>query len=170
MLTSLSAKLVGVVAVACASLLAVPSDACTAIGVGRRASDDGSVMVAHTDDSGGMGDNRLVRVPARSYPEGAMRPVYLSVADHPRMIAPERADGYAPKDAQQANLSWATPIGYVPQVGHTFAYWDVDYGLGNEHGLVMGETTCSGRWNAVRAAQRAGPARARTPPPPRMLG
>lgn len=104
------------VAVAVLGALLSPAEACTAIGVGRLASTDGSVMVAHTDDSGGMGDPRLARVPARDWPAGAMRPVYLSIADYPRMIAPERSDSYAPRNDVQKSLPWAAPIGFIPQV------------------------------------------------------
>jgi dipeptidase len=140
------------------ALLPHASDACTAIGVGRLASSDGSVMVAHTDDSGGMGDPRLARVPARDWPAGAMRPVYLAIADYPRMIAPERSEAYAPLNDKQKTLPWVAPIGHVPQVNHTYAYWDVDYGLGNEHGLVLAETTCAGRWGAAPVGQPNGTA------------
>lgn len=96
-------------------------EACTVIGIGREASADGSVMVAHTDDSGGMGDPRLVHVPARDWPAGAMRPVYLSIADYPRLIAPDRAPDYSPASPAHANLPWATPLGAIPQVHCTTA-------------------------------------------------
>lgn len=97
-------------------LLAGAASGCTVIGVGREASADGSVMVAHTDDSGGMGDPRLVRVPARDWPEGATRPVYLSIADYPRLIAPDRAPEYSATSPAHAALPWATPLGAIPQV------------------------------------------------------
>lgn len=130
-------------------LVARSGSGCTVIGVGRDASADGSVMVAHTDDSGGMGDPRLVHVPARDWPAGSQRNVYLSIADYPRLIAPERAPEYEASSSAQASLPWATPLGSIPQVPHTYAYWDVDYGLGNEHGLILAETTCAGRLTAA---------------------
>jgi len=171
--------------VAALTLLARVASACTAIGIGRHASADGSVMVAHTDDSAGMGDPRLVRVAARDWPANATRNVYLSIADYPRLLAPERAPEYEASSSAHADLPWAKPLGSIPQVrrlpwpaaerhsrtralaqggarsharirarpcaqvAHTYAYWDVDYGLGNEHALVMAETTCSGRLRAV---------------------
>jgi len=139
------ARLRFALALATALVLVSESEGCTVIGVGRKASLDGSVMVAHTDDSGGMGDPRLVRVPARDWPLNSTRNVLLSIADFPRAIAPERADEYATASRAHAELPWATPLGSIPQVPHTYAYWDIDYGLGNEHALVMAETTCSGR-------------------------
>lgn len=42
----------------------------------KQASADGSTMTTHTADCAEC-DFRLARVPARDWPEGAMRPVYL---------------------------------------------------------------------------------------------
>lgn len=115
---------------------------CTAIGVGKKASVDGSVMVAHTDDAGdGTSDLRLVRVPARDHEPGSMRPIYRVVSGYPRLVDAERSPDYGPQSGQQAN----EPMGYINEVNHTYAYWDQLYGVINEHQLVIAESTCGAR-------------------------
>jgi dipeptidase len=39
----------------------------------------------------------------------------------------------------------STPIGYIPQVPQTWAYWDTDYGVQNEKGVSIGESTSTAR-------------------------
>jgi dipeptidase len=51
------------------------------------------------------------------------------------------APDYAPVDGQAEFV----PIGYIPQVPQTWAYWDTDYGVQNERGLSIGESTCTAR-------------------------
>ena len=59
--------------------------ACTTMLVTRGASQDGSVIVAHSDDSE-LFDQRLVYVPAADHKPGSLRPVYYdasSLGDRP---------------------------------------------------------------------------------------
>ncbi|KAJ0396054.1 hypothetical protein ATCC90586_005641 [Pythium insidiosum] len=136
----------------CTSLLALAllsaapsrSTGCTVIAVGRAATTDGSTLVAHTDDAGGgAGDVRLVRVPAQDHPENARRPVYNFNSGFPRLVAMERGKHYAPQPGQEAAVM--TPMGFIPQVRHTYAYWDQDYGMMNEVQLSIGESTCGAK-------------------------
>jgi len=136
-------------AACCVSLaLLLPSAAlaCTTTIVTKGASADGSVMVSHSDDND-LGDQSLVFVPARDWPEGAQRPVYdsaVAVQENPatntflvpRLSDPKRAPGY-----NHPATPRAVPLGFIPQVRHTFAYIDGNYGVMNEHGLMFGECT-----------------------------
>ncbi|GLD91598.1 hypothetical protein PINS_up000131 [Pythium insidiosum] len=117
--------------------------ACTMIAAGRNATADGSTLMAHTDDAGGgAADLRLVRVPAQDHPKGAKRAVYNLFGGYPRLVTKERGPIYEPKDESE---KLTTPLGFVPQVKHTYAYWDQDYGLMNEVQLSIAESTCGAR-------------------------
>lgn len=105
----------------------MPSDACTSIMVGKKASADGSVMTSHTCDSWyrtwmnyqGAGD--YPRDTVMSVYEGRMHTEY-----------PGDTDGLKEK-------------GTIPQASHTYRFLDTAYPCLNEKQLAMGETTYSGR-------------------------
>jgi dipeptidase len=116
--------------------------ACTIIAVGKIAG-GGSSYLAHTDDAGGgTQDIRVVKVPAADWPKGSKRPVYATYYAYPRLVVEERGDGYAPDDV---NESLTVPIGEIPQVPHTYGYWDTDYGVMNDQSLAIAESTCGAR-------------------------
>lgn len=119
--------------------------ACTTILVGKDATADGSVMVSHSDD--GLGDARLIYVPAMDHKPGSMRAVFYShcaldykpqwgASETQRMMTRDRGPGY---DAPGVPPS--VPLGFIPQVAHTYAYFDANYGIMNEHQLSIGECT-----------------------------
>jgi len=54
----------------------MPALSCTTTLTGKDASCDGSVMVSHSDD--GLGDGRLIYIPAMDHQPGALRPVFYS--------------------------------------------------------------------------------------------
>lgn len=110
------------------------------MGVGKDASALGVPMVGHSEDSGPMtNDIRLVRVPRKQWPAGSMRPLLKFDAGYPRIVDGTRAPEYAAVNGQVDTV----PLGYIPQVAETYGYWDTDYGVHNEVGLVMGESTCT---------------------------
>ncbi|HII07635.1 MAG TPA: dipeptidase [Methanotrichaceae archaeon] len=124
----------------------VPS--CTTIAVGKKATIDGSVIIAHSDDD--VSDERVIYVPA-SDPNGGERNVYYDNAslglkkeynstELRRYIGPDRGPGYDTKDYQNS-----IPLGKIPQVEHTYAYFDCSYGIMNEHQLMIGECTCGAK-------------------------
>jgi dipeptidase len=125
--------------------LSTPAFNCTTTLTGKDASADGSVMVSHTDD--GLGDPRVVFVPAMDHPAGALRPVFYESAamgylpewggsQTHRLVTDGRGPGY-----QNPDEPASVPLGFIPQVSHTFAYIDANYGIMNEHQVSIGECT-----------------------------
>jgi len=115
-----------------------PVDGCTVVLLGRNVTADGSVIIAHTDDSGsGTADLRLIKVPAAKHPRDSERAVYHIDGPYPRLVAHGRGEDYEPVGDQKP----AEPAGYIPQVRHTYAYFDQDYGLMNEKQVAIAEST-----------------------------
>lgn len=131
----------------CFVFLFVNSYACSVIGVGKDATKDGSVIVCHSDDNE-LGDQRLIYVPAKTYPVGAKRAInydqsslgydskYGSIRDV-RYVGSDRGPAY-----ENSKLPKSIPLGYIPQVASTYAYLDADYGIINEKQVSIGECTC----------------------------
>ncbi len=124
--------------------------ACTTILVTAGASADGSLYVTHSDDNE-LADERIIYVPAMNHEPGSERPVYCTGVAlgprpeynsfmEPRLVCDERGPGYDTLDSLAS-----IPLGYVPQVPHTYAYFDGSYGIMNEHQLMIGECTNSAR-------------------------
>ena len=132
----------------CATVVCAGSAAlaCTTMIAGKNASADGSVLVTHSDDA--LGDPRIVYIPAKDREPGAMRAVYYSdaapgyearfgAAPSLRFNIDERSPYYKASEGTPQSK----PIGFIPQVPHTCAYFDGNYGVMNEHQLVIGECT-----------------------------
>lgn len=123
----------------------VPS--CTTIAVGKGATIDGSVIIAHSDDD--VADERVIYVPACD-PNEAYRAVYYDDAslgprgynstELRRYIGKDRGPGYDTRDYPESK-----PLGQIPQVKHTYAYFDCSYGVMNEKQLMIGECTCGAK-------------------------
>ena len=88
-----------------------------------------------------------VYVPPLDWPPGALRPV-INYGNFPRYVGKERR---VPAYYPTALLPNATQnlIGHLPQVNHTYGYYEGDYAISNEHGLSFGESTCSARTYAA---------------------
>lgn len=103
--------------------------------------------MAQSDDGEGAGDPRLVYVPPLDWPANSPRPV-IDYGDFPRYIGTERrVPAYFPT-AKLPNVT-NNLLGHIPQVNHTFGYWEGDYAISNEHGVSFGESTCSARTYAL---------------------
>jgi len=116
------------------------ADHCTAIAVGCGALSEGRCGAGQSDDAEGNDDFRVIQVPAKNFTQGSLRPVYDDNNDFPRFVNPEKALGYG-----EPGKPRTSPIGYIPEVPHTYAYFDGGYGLQNEHGLSIGESTAGAR-------------------------
>lgn len=98
-------------------------------------------FVAHTLDTGGGVDFRLVRVPACSSPV-TPRPVFSWDENRiPRYRGESRGD-ISEYKALPGELDSPGPLATIPQVQSTFAYWEAHQGIMNEKGLMLAETTC----------------------------
>ena len=93
-------------------------DACTILGIGRKATVDGTTMVAHNDDSS-VADYPLRIVPAADWPEGAKRKIVANA--HTR---------------EGGNV-----LGEMPQARHTYRYFMSRYSFMNEKGVAITEST-----------------------------
>jgi len=138
-----------------------PAFACTTMIAGKDATTDGSVIVAHSDDD--VSDTRVIYVPAKDWDltieNEAKRFVYYddcslgnemyskkqpgktyNATELRRYIGTSRGPEYNTKDFYNS-----IPLGSIPQVAHTFAYFDGCYGIMNEHQLMIGECTCGAK-------------------------
>eukprot|EP00041_Stephanoeca_diplocostata_P023975 m.599455 g.599455 ORF g.599455 m.599455 type:complete len:590 (-) comp22425_c0_seq5:421-2190(-) len=124
----------------------IPTDssACTVLFAGNGVTSDGSTMVSHSDDGSWGQDARICAVPARNHAPGTYRNVYPSTEGYPRYVGEDRCAIYA----QHGNQTATKPVGRIPQVPHTFAYKEGTYGIVNEAGVGIGESTCSGVFSA----------------------
>jgi len=119
-----------------------PVFACTSIAVGKDASATGYPIITHSDDSGShTSDVRLIRIPRKKWPAGSKRPLYDWAPGYPRVVSSELSPEYAAVEGQSETV----PIGHIPQVEETWAYWDAVYGIQNERGLSIGESTCTAK-------------------------
>ena len=102
-------------------------DGCTSIQVGRLASEDGSVMTAHTCH--GNYRNWLTIVPHGKFPAGSKNKIFSG-----KMHTEGPAD-----------VRGFVQTGEIPQVAETFQFVNAAYPFMNEAGLAIGETTIGGR-------------------------
>jgi hypothetical protein len=76
-----------------------------------------------------------------------MRPIYASPESYPRFVGTDRgASEYFSENCQAGikNCADFVPIGFIPQVSHTYAYFEETYGAINEKQVGIAESTCSG--------------------------
>lgn len=108
-------------------LLLPPSvHACTTVIAGRLATVDGSVMCSHSNDGEGATDPRLVHMPAHDHAAGSMRPIFYSPERYPRYVGDAR--GAVPAYLPTEHQSPMVKIGEIPEVAHTYGYFEETYG------------------------------------------
>lgn len=126
---------------------------CTTMIITCGATKDGSMIVTHSDDNE-LSDQRLIFVPAQDHAPGSMRKIIAGINDgYPRLVSKDRGPGYDTEGWPE------TPsIGEIPQVAHTYAYFDGSYGIMNEYNLMFGECTNGAKYmptNPVTQEQAA---------------
>jgi len=138
----------------CAALLCVlcagPARACTTVLATPESTSDGSTISSHSNDGDGGVDPRLVRIPPADYKSGSMREIFFAYELFPRYV------GYArnvPEYFPKGNETIFESIGKIPQVPHTFAYFEETYGVINEKQVAISESTCSGVFGTSPAGQ-----------------
>lgn len=109
---------------------------CTTMILTAGACADGAMRITHSDDNE-LSDQRLIFVPAQDHAAGSTRGVVNGTNDaYPRLVSQERGPNYELEGYPETPL-----IGRIPQVPHTYAYFDGSYGVMNEHNLMFGECT-----------------------------
>jgi len=98
---------------------------CTVIAVGKKATEDGSVILSHTDCGP---DSRIYVVHGRKFKPGDQAPVYWGI-----------------QDADLPLMDDGEIIGYIPQVSETYTYFHSAYPHFNEHQLGIAESTTAQR-------------------------
>ncbi len=141
---------------------------CTTMAIGKKATLDGSVIIAHSDDD--VSDERVIFVP--SYITQKTRPVYYdnaalgpekdpktgkayNASELYRYIGSSRGPGYILNPLPEG-LYESIPVGNIQfpitagtlsikEGQKTYAYFDSSYGVMNEKGLMIGECTCGAK-------------------------
>lgn len=95
-------------------------DRCTTIALGAKAAVGGPIAT-HTADCSDC-DFRISKVPAKDWPEGTMRPLYLYRGEYPSTISAFRGRTWMPSNIEgnkEQLAAWGTEsiiTGYIPQV------------------------------------------------------
>ncbi len=103
-------------------------ESCTSITVGKMASTDGSVMTSHTDDSHRTRSEMNI-VGAKDHKKGTNTTLYTR----------------KPCDTLAMPSYSNIPVGFIPQIDHTYSYINSAYPCMNEKQLGIGESTFGGR-------------------------
>lgn len=113
---------------------------CTTMIITKGATANGAMVVTYSCDDE-MGDQRIISVPAADHAKGSMRPILPENIRYPRLVRKDRGPYYDTPGWEETKA-----IGEIPQVAHTFAYYDGGYGIMNEHSLMIGECTNGARF------------------------
>ncbi|CAM9396599.1 unnamed protein product, partial [Discosporangium mesarthrocarpum] len=86
-------------------------------------------------------------VPPRDWAEGSQRPVYLYRPQYPHLVTEERGNTWKMENLvvddldQRGRWEETQPIGFIPQVNHTHGLLEAVYGIANDQGVAIGEST-----------------------------
>ncbi|SHO55411.1 dipeptidase [Vibrio quintilis] len=122
---------------------------CTTMIFTKGACADGAMRVTHSDDNE-LSDQRMIYVPAQDHEPGSFRAVVAGTDDaYPRLVSTDRGPNY-----QLEGYPDTKAIGKIPQVEHTYAYFDGSYGIMNEHNLMFGECTNGAKFQPEYISQQ----------------
>lgn len=133
---------------------------CTAMSVSAGASLSNGPMVTHTSDCLDC-DFRINKMVAIDWDTNATpdRPLYEYRGQYPLTLTNERGKTWSVSNLEGSDSqlkAWgseSTRTGTIPQVKHTHALIEGQYGMANEHGLIFGESTCAAKlWAAPTSA------------------
>jgi len=131
---------------------------CTSILVAKGGAAGGATMTSQTNDCFNC-DFRISRVPAKTHAPGSLRALWAGREAYPRYIGTDRGETYFPERVDTSVYPWKagegldhTVMATVPEVEATYAYLDGSYGIMNEWGLSMGESTCGSLLTAASVA------------------
>jgi len=124
---------------------------CTTGVIGRLATTDGATYVFGTSDTEN-GDFRAAVVRGKKHKAGSTRRIYPLKQVYPHLVSEDRSFTWSKEnleDLPQKDLWNPTePIFSIPQVNETYSLIETGagYGLVNEFGVAMGESTCGARF------------------------
>ena len=139
-----------IVAALLVTLSAYGAIACTTTGVTRGATNSGKVLSSQSNDGDGVIGYKVIQSSTHGSPtkqSKASIPIYW---DYPRFVGTARGSNNYIKEPGMVETK---PMGYIPQVPHTHGFYDGYFGLLNDQGLGIAESTCSSR--IVGATSRA---------------
>ena len=127
---------------------------CTSMAISAGASVDGP-MVSHTSDCMDC-DFRVNKVEAATYDKNTdKRTLYEYRGSYPATLTKDRGKTWHPSNLEGSNEqieAWGSEsiiTGSIPQVEKTYALVEGQYGMINEYGLIIGESTCASKlWAA----------------------
>jgi len=131
------------------------TQACTTMVVGKAASLDGSPMVTHNNDCLDC-DFRLSKVPGRTHRKGDVRDIYVYRNKYPSKVVEDRGDTWKKEnlvDLPQRKMWNYEPMGSIPQVARTYGLIESGYGIMNEVGVAIGESTCAARFGSLPVSE-----------------
>ena len=129
-------------------------DGCTAIVLGPGATVDGSTITTHNADCLDC-DFRLAITEGKTHVPGSHKEVLAYEAEYPHYITTSRSKVWFPDNLENLPQSpaWQTKefmesrvTGTMPEVGSTYSIVEGLFGIMNEVGVSIGESTCASIW------------------------
>lgn len=121
----------------------------TILVVTKKASSDGSIIVACSDDD--SEDPRIVFVPEKDHEKNKKREIYHS-SEFPRYVGDKRGPNYDVKGYKKRD-----PIGAIDEVLHTFSFIDGNMPIINEAQLSVAGSMCDSFYKFEKSKNRIFP-------------